>query len=422
LANLDCPRKGLIGPWAHVFPQNGVPGPEIGFLQEAVRWWDHWLKGIDDGIMAEPLYRAWMQDWVPPRPQYDLWPGRWVAEESWPSPRVQRRRLWLNPGGLDPAAEPAGVLSFCSPQTTGLRSGEWCAFGGEGEMATDQRSDDGGSLIFDSAPLTERLEILGAPEVELELSTDRPAALVVARLSDVAPDGSALRVSYALLNLCHRDGHASPAPLAPGEWYRVRLKLNDVAHAFPAGHRLRVALSTSYWPLAWPSPEAAVLSVRTGTGWLDLPARPPRPEDARLRPFEAAEAAPGTAQKKLLHLVMRRTLETDLASNETTFTLRGDGGELGGASLARIEEIDLDLGYTLLKRHRINESDPLSAQSELAQTTRLQRGDWQVRIECRTRLTATLEAFQFTGDLEAFEGDVPFARREWNLTIPRQLV
>ena len=52
------PAPGVIGPWEHVWPEQGVPGPAIGFLQEEIRWWDHWLKGVDTGIMDEPLVRA----------------------------------------------------------------------------------------------------------------------------------------------------------------------------------------------------------------------------------------------------------------------------------------------------------------------------------------------------------------------------
>jgi len=62
LAGLRAPRKGLIGPWAHLYPHDGVPGPAIGFLQEALRWWDHWLKDTDTGVMAEPMLRVWMQE------------------------------------------------------------------------------------------------------------------------------------------------------------------------------------------------------------------------------------------------------------------------------------------------------------------------------------------------------------------------
>jgi putative CocE/NonD family hydrolase len=229
-----------------------VPGPAIGFLQEAVRWWDHWLRGVYTGIMDEPPLRVWMQENVAPLPYYDERPGRWVAEEAWPSPRVRERTLRVEAGGLVAPSDPLGpaeVLSFASPQTTGRAAGEWCGFGAEGEMPPDQRPDDGRSLAFDSAPLAERLEILGAPAVELEIAADAPAALLVLRLCAVQPDGVSSLVSYGVLNLTHREGHEWPEPLEPGTFYPVRVQLNDIAHAFPAGSRIRLALSTAYWPI-----------------------------------------------------------------------------------------------------------------------------------------------------------------------------
>jgi putative CocE/NonD family hydrolase len=198
LARLTVPRKGLIGPWAHVYPHDGVPGPAIGFLQEALRWWDTWLRDVDTGIMDEPMYRVWMQESVPPRAFYDVRPGRWVAEETWPSPRIVPRRLALNLMGLHPQAGAEVAIPWRSPQTTGLAAGDWCAFGSEGEVPTDQRDDAGGSLTFDGAPLAEGLEILGAPVLTLALAVDRPCALVAVRMNDVAPDGSSTRVTYGV--------------------------------------------------------------------------------------------------------------------------------------------------------------------------------------------------------------------------------
>ena len=419
IEKLSCPRKGLIGPWAHTFPHEGTPGPAIGYLQEAVRWWNHWLKGERTGIMDEPALRVWMQQSVTPQPQYEQWPGRWVAETEWPSARIKPMTLCLNPGQLDHQPETTQELSFSSPQTTGMRSGEWCGFGSEGDMPRDQRPDDGGSLVFDSDPLSDSLELLGAPELELELCTDQPVAFVAARLCDVAADGSSLRVSYGLLNLCHAAGHDDPHLLQPGVWRRVRMKLNDLAHAFPRGHRIRLALSTSYWPIAWPSPRPVILGVRTGGSRITLPVRPPRAEDEQLREFAAPVSAPGSQHKKLLRLPLRRTIEIDLASNEMVYTLKSDGGEFAGASLARIEAINLDLGYTLLKRYRILENDPLSAQTEFVQTALMRRKDWEVRINCRTRMVATQEVFQFSGDLEAFEGDAEVRHLQWTRSIAR---
>lgn len=422
LASLTSPRKGLIGPWAHNFPHDALPGPSIGFLQEAVRWWDQWLSGRDTAIMAEPMLRVWMQESVAPQPQYDDWPGRWVAEESWPSPRIEILRRYLEPGQLAAAPGATAEFSFSSPQTTGARAGEWCAFGVDGEMPRDQRPDDGGSLTFDGEILVEPLEILGAPVLQLDVQVDRPVAMLAARLCDVAPDGSSLRVSYGLLNLCHRDSHEEPEPLEPGKWYAVRIQLNDVAHRFQAGHRVRLALSTSYWPIAWPAPSTVLATVRTGVSRLDLPRRPPRDEDGALPSFGPPEAAPGESLRKLRSQAMTRRVEIDLTTNETVYTLRSDGGELDGASLARIEAIGLEIGAKLMKRYRILEDDPTSAQTEIHSMVSLCRGDWRVRVECRSRLSTTAEAFQFGCDLEAFEGDAPALEKSWHVAIPRQLL
>jgi hypothetical protein len=161
------------------------------------------------------------------------------------------------------------------------------------------------------------------------------------------------------------------------------------------------------------------MTLRAGNSALYLPVRPPAPDDARLRPFEPPVAAAGLRRKTLRELPLKRTIEIDLATNETVYTFQS--GEFG-AALARIEAIGMDLGSTFLKRHRISEYDPLSAQTEIVQRTTMRRRDWSVRIESRVRLSATRDAFQFGAELEAFEDDQPFGQRSWQLTIPRQLV
>ncbi len=421
LAGLGCPRKGLIGPWAHTFPHAGTPGPAIGFLQEALRWWDHWLKGRDTGIMDEPMLRVWMQEHVPPQPQYDERPGRWVAEAEWPSRRIEWHRWYLNPGRLQEIASQRVGLAFSSPQTTGMAGGEWCAFGADGEMPLDQRVDDGRSLGFESDVLEAPLEILGAPELELELAADAASALLAVRLNDIAQDGASTRVTYGLLNLAHRDGHALPQPLVASRRYRVRVRLNDVGYAFPRGHRIHLAISTAYWPIAWPPPQAVTLTVWSGSSTLCLPVRRPDPADAALRPFGPPESAPGPTHKPLRPLPFQRTVELDLATNEMVYTLSSDGGEFGGHALAHLQDIGMDLGYVFSKRHRIADTDPLSAKTEISQTVRMRREDWAIRVESRARLTAATEHLQFSAELEAFEGDELVRRRVWDVAVPRKL-
>ena len=178
-----------------------------------------------------------------------------------------------------------------APQTLGLAAGEWYGKGYPTGEPIDQRVDDAFSLCFDSEPLSERFELLGAPVLDLRLDCDRPVALVAVRLNDVAPDGSSLRVSYGVINLTYREGHETPAPLVPGQRYPVRMKLDHIAHAFASGHRIRIAVSTSYWPLAWPAPKAVTLGVHCGPSTLTLPRLECGSALPALHPFEAPQCA-----------------------------------------------------------------------------------------------------------------------------------
>ncbi len=423
LERLSVPRKGLIGPWSHSFPHNSVPGPSIGFLQEALRWWDYWLKGIGTGIMDEPMFRAWMQESVPPQGQYEIRPGRWVAERAWPSPRIERRRLALDAAGfLVPRGAAEKRLEIRSPPTTGITSGDWCAFGRAGEMPTDQRADDACSLIFDSAPLDARVEILGAPIVRLVFDSARPVAQVVVRLNDVFPDGTSARVTYGVLNLTHRKGHESPAPLVPGERYETVVRLNDIAHAFPTGHRIRIAIATSSWPLVWPAPEQATLGVHTGASMLDLPIRPPDPADSQLEPFAPPEEGPGESAQVLHPSTLQRTIERDLPTGDVVYRIFNEGGEFDGAALVHFEEIDLQAGFAFCQSYRIGETDPLSAAAQVTARATLRRKRWAPELRSRVELRATKEDFIVTAQLTASEGNDEIFTRTWDETIRRDLL
>src|SRR5207249_11020840 len=286
--------------------------------------------------MNERPYRVWMREGGPRRSSYGVRPGRWVAEPSWPSPRITTRRYALNPGGLGETSGPETRLPWRSAAALGLAAGEWCSDGGEGDAPGDQREDDAGSLTFDSEPLAERLEILGAPVVSLELAVDRPMALVAARLSEVFPDGSSARVTYGCLNLAHRSGHEHPASLEPGRRYAVRLRLRDVAHSFAPGDRLRLALSTSYWPIVWPSPEAVTLGVFTGSSQLELPVRPPSADDDRLRPFAEPESAPPPSYTELEPARSQRAVDRDAVTGDVVCTIVSEGGGFGTEGRGRL--------------------------------------------------------------------------------------
>ena len=414
LAGLNGPRKGLIGPWAHNFPHNGRPGPAIGWLQESLRWWDHWLKGVDTGIMKEPMLRVWMPEPVPPAASYAERPGRWVAEEQWPSPRIKPRRLALNPGKLAARAGKETPLPLASPQTVGLSAGEIGRYGHGAEFATDQRADDGGSLLFLWEPLADRLEILGEPIVELELASDKPNGLVAVRLNDVATDGSAFRVTYGLLNLTHRNSHEHVEPLVPGQRYRVRVPLETVAHAFPAGHRIAISISNAYWPVAWPSPEPATLTIVAGPSGLLLPVRPPRAADATLAPFGAPEAAAQTPHRYLMEgRDANRIVTRNFLKGTTTVQLPRDGGIL------HLQDIDLVCQETGDVFYEITDGDPASARCWTRFEMGRRRGDWQIRTDTTTELRCTRTHFELTATLDAYEGETRIFARNWRVRMPR---
>ncbi|MFF8395644.1 CocE/NonD family hydrolase [Streptomyces sp. NPDC016172] len=424
LGNLDVPRKGLIGPWSHKFPHLGEPGPAIGYLQELVRWWDHWLKGVDNGVMDGPMLMAWMQDSVPPSTSYEERPGRWVGEPDWPSPHIRPvthplTRHTIEPArdGTAAASESGAAMTVRSPLSVGQFAGKWASYNAPPDLPYDQREEDGGSLVFDSEPLTEPVEILGSPSVELDLSVSEPVALVAARLSDVSPDGAATRVSYGILNLTRRDSTESPEPLEPGRRYRATIPLNGVAQAFPPGHRIRLSLSTSYWPLAWPAPKPALLSVHEHSSTLTLPVRPvAEPDEVPSSPFGEPEGTPPLAMTQVTPPEERWDVKRDLIDYRSELDIVKDRGTV------RFEDIGLEAGRRAHERYTTVADDFTSVGGETTWTMRFQRDDWDARVVTRTRLTCDETDFFVDATLDAYEADRRVFSRTWNEKVPRDLL
>jgi hypothetical protein len=419
LRDLKSPRLGIVGPWGHKYPHLGVPGPAIGFLTEMLRWWDLWLKDVETGIMKEPMLRAYVQDWIAPASHYDWRPGRWVSEAQWPSERIEPSRLWLNAGGLESEPRPGEALTISSPETTGAAGGEWCAYslGGTGpELPPDQRQDDSGSLVFDSAALETSLDMLGAPVLQIVCCSDRPVAQLIARLNDVSPEGEVARVSFGVLNLTHRNGHARPEALKPGERYTVKLQLNDAGHRFAAGHRIRIALSSAYWPMVWPSPERTVLTLIAGSSSVELPLRKAA-ESLPAISFAPAETGRGPARKILETGEAYRRVEIDLGSgNQSVHVLRDDGRSV-------IEEIQVETSFLKTLRYRIHPIDPTSARAEAVYELVHRSGSgWDTRIKTRSAIACTATEFILEADLEAFDGAVRIFSRSWTERIARDLI
>ena len=379
LENLTVPRKGLVGPWRHGYPAPAAPGPGLDWAWEEVRWWRHWLLDEPTGIMDEPMLRVYMPTATAAQSAPGPIPGRWVAETSWPAAAISPRPLHLGAGVLSPSPQPPRTVRLTGEPVVGLGKVEWVPFAPT-ELPREQSSDDARSLVFDTPPLTADLEILGAPALHVTVASDQPIAHLAVRLCEVTPEGRSWLVAWGLLNLTHRESHTDPVALDPGRAYAVTAPLNVIAHAFQAGGRIRLAVSQSLWPLVWPAPAAATLTLDLGEARLDLPTRP-RPASEAPMPIAAAPPSPADPAGW-------PTLDID----ETPAEVRvAETWPMSTSTLADIGETVSGGGPNIVLT--LTPGDPLSGVWRAEQSARYSRPGWDVAIRASVSITSDAAAF-----------------------------
>ncbi len=398
--------QAVIGPWVHQYPHTAVPGPRIGFLQMGLRWWDRWLKDAPNGAEHDRPVRLYLQDAAPPDPCAAARPGRWIAEPAWPSSRIAFRTIPLTPQGLGGAPGPLDRL-LDSPQHLGMAGGEYFPTGLNGELPDDQREDDALSACFETGPLAEPCDLLGRPVLRLTLTSAGPRAHLVARLCAVAPDGASSRISHGVLNLCHRDDPGAPRDVPVGGPFEASLTLDTCAVRLPAGHRLRLALSTTCWPLVWPTARPA--GLRLVAGELTLPEltaagdwSPPPPLVPDPAPVEAL--TPPKAARRVEH---------DLIAGTRTLVIEDDTGRQRLAT-------GLTVGESFTERWQIHPRDPLSARAAIRWHQHLSREGWSVEVDTACTMTASETDLHLTATLTARENGAEVLRRVWSEKVPRR--
>lgn len=420
---LSAPVKVLMGPWAHLYPHEGVPGPKVDFMAELIRFWDHWLKGVDTGLMDEPPLRFYLQSSAPPSGTATHRDGVWVEEAAWPSPNVSTLSLPLGEGILGGPAERGPVLAVRSLQTFGSAGGDMCSFAIPGDLPVDGRIDAGGALVFRGEALGAPLDLLGQPSATLRLSADRPQAIVAALLYDEAPGGAQTLVSRGFANLAQRGWTAEtehePEPVVPGEVMEVTVPLHGVGARIAPGHRLVLQIASAYWPVLWPAPAPVTLSVQTGASALHLPVRRAIEEAPRPLPEPRAGGARRPATK-VRDGSMERSVSTDLTTGTQTQRFFVDGGVFGPVGELRLDDIGTVLGDVSDRRYSIHPDDPLSATATMDQDAKFERADWRVRIVTTARQTATPTDFHLTAITTCWDGDSVFHEKRWDRTIPRR--
>ncbi len=418
--HLKGPVKVLMGPWAHLYPHEGSPTPKADFVAEVIRFWDHWLKGQDTGLMDEPPLRFWLQDSVAPAGSQADRPGRWVEEPRWPSPNVGDQRLWLNPDGLGENPQDGPDLSICSPQTFGSAGGDMCSFAIPGDMPTDCRNDAGGALQLRGAVLDAPVDILGQPKLDLRVSADRKQGIVAALLIDEAPDGAQTLITRGFCNLTHRHDDTAPAPVIPGEEMAVTVPLHGIGYRVLAGHRLVVQIASAYWPILWPAPEPVTLTIRPGASALNLPVRaaPPDATEPRVLP-DPPKREGRRPVTRVREGSMERSIHADLTTGLETQRFFLDGGVFGPVGDLRLDDIGTVLGDISDRRYTIHASDPLTARATMEQEARFTRDDWNVRIKTYAEQTATATDFHLTARTQCWSGEDLFFEFDKTFSIPR---
>lgn len=406
MERLQVPAKALIGPWQHGYPSPATPGPGLDWVFEEARWWRHWLAGEPTGIMGEPRVRVFVPEQSATEAAPGELAGRWVAEPAWPS-ATEPSSFRLGQGSLGAEAG-QGIVEHRDRGVVGLATPEWVPFAAP-TYPQEQSADDAGSLVFDSAPLAASLDVLGSPVLSLRIAADRRVAKLAARLCEVTPDGRSWLVTYGVLNLTHRESHADPSPLTPGQFYDVRLPLYVAGRRLRAGSRLRLAVSESLWPLLWPSPEAAALSIDLASATLALPIRPDRGAEDMPVPIAPGSPSSGRGDPE----VVRRT---------------GDDGGLAYTEIWPLAGGQIEATGTRIERSGANveawtrAGDAGRCRWRAWHTVRYLRGDWDCTLDAEAELTADAATFHLRERLVAKRGEAVVFEREHASAIPRDLM
>jgi predicted acyl esterase len=411
--HLKSPLKAIIGPWAHTFPHVGYPKPLIEWRHEAVRWFDHWLTGRDSGIMDEPTLAVFVRDWHPPDPRLEEIPGEWRFEEGWPLERAREQVLYPHPDhslGESAPAKAAHALRYVP--TVGVENGLW-----SGEVVGDQRPIDAYSLVYDTQPLEDELEILGMPRVRLNASADAPLARWFVRLSDVAPDGSVTQTSWAGLGGAQRRSAEDPEPLEPGREYPLEIELRFTSWTFPKGHRIRLSVNNAQWPMIWPTPHPMTTTLRLGG---EDPARvvlPVVPYEERPRPSFLPPAE--EPQPEGYRTVSEGTnsgysevtsVERDVPNAATRVVARNSTrNEFPWGSIRTDDEI--------VYRAQDGHPEAASVASEMKRLVKIdgRELEWRGVLDFRS----DRDNFYYTYTRRLLEGDRLIREKTWKETIPR---
>jgi uncharacterized protein len=436
----NAPRRALVGNWVHSFPDDAYPGPNLDWLHEVVRFFDRYLKDRTNGWDEEPGLVWFEREYAEPEPFPAAWPGRWRASASFPVEGTDLRD-WHLAGGPHPgvgglnetgaprpgpategtAGERTDVLRHRA--TVGTRGAlSWGAGWHPNGLARDLRPDEALGLTYTSDPLDAPLSIIGVPVAVVDISATMPIATLVARLSDVAPDGTSSHVATGVLNLTHRRSHEHPEPLEPGSIERVEVPMRTTGYRWRPGHRIRLTLLSGYWPVLWPSPLPGEIRVHRGDSSGSVLRLPVLPDSVTDLPVPAFRPAPGAVAS-----VAGDSGDTGGVEDPPTWRIEED--VLAGTVTVRIGEggtTRLQDGRELYSSEALemtaSDTDPATVRFASDVVYRWREHDATVDIRATATIRSSADALDTTIGLAVSLDGEPFFRRDWRERITRNLV
>jgi putative CocE/NonD family hydrolase len=409
-ANLKVPKRALIGPWAHYWPEDAFPGPRIDGRPEYLKWFDHWLKGVDNGVENEPPVTIFVRKYQPPAPMYLEEKGFWRQEKEWPLARGETRSMYfhgdrrLSSAKPDPSATDTRDSYTYNP-AVGITNGIL----GRGNvtpwaMPLDQRLDEAYSLIYTTEPLESDLELTGNPTAEISVSSSADVAYFVVKLCDVAPDGTSKLVTYGGLNATHRDSRSEPKALEPGRVYELRIDLSSTAYLFPAGHRIRVAVSSADFQNAWPVSKAATHTIYRTASHPSRVILPVIPEQAPKLPAPDLRPSPNPLPHIDTIKKPEHTVTLDLI-NQTVTVNTANTSDPAGQSNRTTFTVSL--------------TNPAEAVMKGTNRLTISKAGVQIGIDAQCITTSDAATFRHLVEVEVTVNGKRHFDKSWSLVVPR---
>lgn len=404
------PVRTVIGPWNH---STEFPGPSAELGRATLEWWDYFLKDKKNGVLDRPQVYAYMRRPYAPIITRAKIPGEWRAIDRWRDASITPRRWTLNTdGSIGPDAAAAGVHRLRMVASTGVAAGlGWI------DVAPDQRPGDATALVYESAPFTSELQILGQPVAQLVTSIDARRANWFVKLSDVAPDGTTTLITGGALNGAHRESSTAPTMMEPGKRYSLSVPLLATSWIFQPGHRLRISIANALFPAYWPSAEPLTMSLEVGQGGstFTLPV---------IAPQSAAAAAQAAKDMGSRNLTVAEA--EDAATGASTYTWNGPVRSgysrddiAATTTVSRGYQWQSPDGEDVSVEFTVDDDDPARSsfvgRASVKSAWQGQQVEWRGTTEVRSDATA----FEYRHFRQLLRDGKVVREREWKERVPR---